>query len=76
MNSNWLYKDTVTIHQDELYRAAANQRLARAAARPSLIARIYAKILTTLGKRMFLRGIKLQKRTVRSALSTAEMKAI
>jgi hypothetical protein len=76
MNSNWLDKAAVNAHQDELYRTAANQRLARIAARPSPIVYIYAKLLTTLGKRLFLRGIKLQKRTARPALSTAEMKAI
>jgi hypothetical protein len=76
MNSNWFDNDASTAYQNELYRAAENERLAHEVAQPSRIVRIYAKAMSSLGSRMILWGTNLQKRNERSVLATAEMKAV
>lgn len=78
MNSttNWFDNDAANVHQNELYRDAANQRLAHEAAQPSRNLNVYAKTMASLGRRMILWGTTLQKSNERRSLTTAEMKAV
>jgi hypothetical protein len=76
MNSNWFDNESAAIHQNELYRDAANNRLAQQITPRSGIVRVYAKAMSSLGNRMILWGTNLQKRNQQSMLSTAEMKAV
>lgn len=64
MNSttNWLNHDEISIHQNELYRDADNERLAHEAAQPSRVVGVYTKAMASLGNRMILWGTTLQKR--------------
>ena len=71
--NNWFDTDAISVHQNDLYREANNDRLAHETAQPSPIVRIYAKAIATLGNR---RSTHQQQGTEQRALSTAEMKAV
>ncbi len=77
MNSttNWINQDLSSIHQAELYRDAANQRLAHEAGERSRIIRVYESALASLGGCMVLWGTRLQKRTPQPTI-TQQMKAV
>ena len=76
MNSmtNWFDQDASSAHQEELYRAANNQRLANEAGKPAR-RNIYTSAMASLGKRMILWGTRLQKRAYQPTI-TQQMKAV
>jgi hypothetical protein len=59
---NWFNSDATSAYQQELYRAATQERLVSQVSGRSRIIRLYNASMAALGGRMILWGTQLQKR--------------